>query len=351
MKVVQVGPDSSRVGGIRTVMLTLLNSSLADEFGMEIIPTSSITNRIKTFICGFRRLRRLISDGDCDCVHIHMSENASVYRTAVMIHWIKKRSGARVIVESHGGSVQDFFDRCPTFVKQYLLRRLGEADVIVVLTLGWKRWWENLLPNMTYSVVPNSVVVPALGDIEPMKSRSGDRVLFLGELCEQKGVYVLLSAIPEVLAKYPKVQFVFAGKGEVEQCIACAEALGITDNCEFVGWVDCNGKDELFGKTTMLILPSRKESFGIVLLEAMSRCVPVVCSDGGFMHEIVDDEKDGLVFPSGDEAQLAKSIIRLLDDREMAERMGSAGRLKVEERYSTPRVIDLWRDLYNEVSR
>lgn len=353
MRVIQVGPDSSRAGGMRTVMLTLKNSSLRQQFGMDIIPTSSKTNRFKTFVHGFRQLKNSVKSGACDCVHIHMSENASVYRTAAIVHWVKTYSRSRVIIESHGSSIQEFFDRCPRHVKQYLLHRLDAADLFVVLTTGWKMWWESLLPNMAYEVVPNSVAVPALTDFDPLDSMlaSDNKVLFMGELGERKGTYLLISAIPEILAKHGDAQFVFAGDGEVEQCAAFAERLGVARHCEFVGWADPEKKAELLRESDVLVLPSKNESFGIVLLEAMSYAVPVVCSDGGFMHEVVDDGTDGIVFPSGDKNRLASAIMQLLDDPQMAKRMGNAGRIKVEEKYSTPHVIDLWREVYCEVNK
>lgn len=351
MRVIQIGPDSSRPGGMRTVMLTLQHRSLAGQFGMDIIPTASKNNRIKTFISGFKLLKQQVKSGNCGCVHIHMSENASVYRAAAIVHWLKIYSSSRVIVQSHGSSIQGFFDRCPRLVKRYLLNRLGEADVLVVLTPGWKKWWTSLLPNMKYAVIPNSVDIPTLsGNGSSCLNPGKAKILFMGELGERKGTYLLLSAIPNVLSRYPNVQFVFAGDGEVDNCFAFAKSLGVARNCSFIGWANAEIKEELLRTSEILVLPSKNESFGIVLLEAMSYGVAVICSDGGFMHEVVDNEVDGIVFPSDNRDELANAIIRLLDNPETAARMGEAGRIKVEGYYSTARIIELWASLYNEVS-
>lgn len=353
MKLIQLGPDATRPGGIRTVMLALKNSKLGEEYGLDIIPTSSKTHRIRTFLRGFRKLRGLIRQGSCDCVHIHMSENASVYRTAIIIRWIKSHSCSRVIVQSHGGSVQSFFARCPRYAKEWLLDSLEDADLIVTLTPGWERWWRELLPNAQYVVVPNAVSQPTLVNnrsASDQRKKDGASVLFMGQLGERKGTYLLISAIPTVLAKHPDTKFTFAGNGEIDQCTDYARRLDVADSCMFIGWADAKKKDALLKDASMLVLPSKEESFGIVLLEAMSYGVPVVCSDGGFMHEVVDDGKDGIVFPTGNGKALSEAICALLDAPEVACAMGAAGRLKVGESYTLPVVTEVWERVYTEVS-
>ena len=352
MRIVQVGPDESRQGGMRTVMLYLKNSPLGNQYGMDIVPTSSKSHRIRTFLDGFGQLRKIILNGSCDCVHIHMSENASVYRTAILIRWIKAHSCSRVIVQSHGSSVQSFFAHCPRLIKQYLLNSLELADLIVVLTPGWKRWWMSLLPDMRYAVVPNAVSLPTAVDhcnsVDP-NGEHNNSVLFLGQLGERKGTYLLISIIPEVLSRHPDTRFVFAGDGEIESCFTRARELGVSKNCEFIGWADSQIKDSLLREALMLVLPSKEESFGIVLLEAMSYGLPVICSNGGFMHEVVDDGVDGIVFPSGDGSALSSAICTLLDDPEISRAMGESGRLKVEKEYALPVLTDTWKKVYSEV--
>lgn len=352
MRIIQVGPDESRQGGMRAVMTLLESSELAGQYGMGIIATSSKTHRIRTFLHGFRQLKNAVKAGNCDCVHIHMSENASVYRTAILIRWLKTHSCSRVIVQSHGSSVQRFFARCSRRIKHYLLASLGLADLVVVLTPGWKRWWMSLLPDMHYAVVPNAVSIPApIGncDLPDASSEGGNSILFLGQLGERKGTYLLISAIPRVLSRHADARFIFAGDGEIERCAAFAKKLGVFNSCEFIGWADQRKKDSLLREATVLVLPSKEESFGIVLLEAMSYGLPVICSDGGFMHEVVEDGVDGIVFPTGDGSALSRAICALLDDPATSRAMGESGRLKVEREYALPAIVNTWKKIYSEV--
>lgn len=345
-RIIQVGPGESLPGGMLTVINFLRDSHLGQEYGLTVIPTASKRHRVSTFVSGFSQLKRLIEQSKCDCVHIHMSENASVYRTAIMIRWIKKHSCSRVIVHSHGGSVQSFFARCPNGIAKRLVDSLKLADRFVVLTPGWKKWWRLLLPDSKIAVIPNGVNVPDSSVIA--ENRDGS-VLFLGQLGERKGIYCLLDAAYEVVKKHPEASFVFAGNGDIKKCREYAEFLGIQKNCSFVGWADKRQKDALLRRASMLILPSKEESFGIVLLEAMSYALPVICSDGGFMQEVVDDGKDGIVFSSGNSVQLASCICEIFDSPERAVKMGANGRLKVESLYSSSRVLALWEELYEDV--
>lgn len=344
--IVQLGPGESLPGGMRTVMLFLRDSYLGGKFGLSILPTASKNQRISTFVSGFSQLKNLIKQGKCDCAHIHMSENASVYRTAVMIRWIKGYSRSRVIVHSHGSSVQNFFARCPRGIARFLLDSLKLADSLVVLTPGWREWWRTLLPDSKIVVIPNGVGVPTC---EAFPKNGGALVLFLGQLGERKGTYCLLDAVVEVIGERPEAKFIFAGNGEIEKSRAYAQSLGIQENCSFVGWVDKQRKDILLKNASMLVLPSKEESFGIALLEAMSCALPVVCSDGGFMHEIVDNGTDGLVFPAGNSSQLANCICKILDSPARAAEMGANGRRKVESTYSSDKVLALWEKHYKEI--
>ena len=350
LNVYQIGPDESRPGGIRTVMKTLQNSTLSDTYGMKVISTASARHRIWTFLRGFGQIRQVIHYERDACFHLHMSENASVFRAAILIDWIKGHSASRVIVHSHGSSIQKFMEGLNERKRSRLLKSLGKADCIVVLTPGWKEWWSSYLPEMRFEIIPNSVQVPEFEDMHSGAQRSEcPQILFLGELGERKGTYLLLKAANRVLKARPSAKFVFAGNGEVDECGRFAYGLGISDSCVFTGWADSTLKEELLEQSWVLALPSKEESFGIVLLEAMAHGIPVICSDGGYMHEVVEDGVDGIVFPTGEEGKLAEAILRLIEDSAVAEAMGAEGYRKVRSSYSNAVVLHTWANLYSEM--
>jgi glycosyltransferase involved in cell wall biosynthesis len=93
-------------------------------------------------------------------------------------------------------------------------------------------------------------------------------------------------------------------------------------------------------------LSSIDEGLPNVVLEAMSVGTPVVAADAGGASEIITDGADGFIAPVRDAAALADRIGRLVGDRELRTRIGSAGKDTVRERFSLPRMVDNIEDLF-----
>ena len=108
----------------------------------------------------------------------------------------------------------------------------------------------------------------------------------------------------------------------------------------FEGRVDHDQTAAAYRRAGLLVNPSLSESFGMTLVEAMMHGVPVVATRIGGMPYIVNDEETGLVVPAGDPQSLAAAICRVLSDRQMATRMGDAGRRRALERFSWDRTAE-----------
>ncbi len=138
-------------------------------------------------------------------------------------------------------------------------------------------------------------------------------VLYVGRMVVEKGVYVLLEAAPRVLAEYPAAKFVLAGTGpELGGVRARAEALGLGPKCYVVGYVDDDTRNRLYKVADVAAFPSLYEPFGIVALEAMAACCPVVASNIGGLSEVVEDHFTGILVAPGDPASLAWGILHTL---------------------------------------
>jgi colanic acid/amylovoran biosynthesis glycosyltransferase len=160
--------------------------------------------------------------------------------------------------------------------------------------------------------------------------RGGDEavsVLCLGRLVERKGHRFLLEAI----AGLEGIELVIAGDGpERENLAGLTENLGVADRVEFAGVV---GQDEalyLYHRADVFCLPSLAEGLPTVLIEAMACGVPVVSTRIDGVPELVSDGEDGLLCEAGDPGALASPLRRLAADPAERERLGRAGRAKVE---------------------
>ncbi|HKF73768.1 MAG TPA: glycosyltransferase [Stellaceae bacterium] len=173
------------------------------------------------------------------------------------------------------------------------------------------------------------------------------RLLFVGRLEPRKGIDVLLSAAIPLLARFPRAHLDIVGddtlagpEGRTYRAMFAADSAyaGIRDRVRFHGEV---GEDRLRGfyrACDVFVAPSRFESFGLILLEAMMFAKPVVCCRAGGMPEVVVEGETGLLAEPGDAASLERSLARLIEDPALREKLGDAGRCRYEARFMPERM-------------
>lgn len=175
-------------------------------------------------------------------------------------------------------------------------------------------------------------------------------ILFVGRLVQEKGVQVLLDAVPRILAAIPKVKVVIAGKGPaLEPLRAQARLLGIDRHLYFTGFIDDITRNALYQSSSAAVFPSLYEPFGIVALEAMAARTPVVVADTGGLTEIVAHGVDGLKCFPGNPSSLADQVITLLSNEPLARQLANRAMKKVESEYSWQEIARQTRNIYQQV--
>lgn len=166
----------------------------------------------------------------------------------------------------------------------------------------------------------------AVQDLRDELGLSNQRVcLMIGRLHEEKGHRYLFAALPQVVAAAGSLVLVIAGDGvEREALEAEAAHRGLREMVRFVGWR--REIPELISLSSLVVLPSLAESFGFAVLEAMSLGRPVVAAATGGLRELVQHEENGLLVPPKDPAALAEAMIRVLQDRGLADRLAASGK-------------------------
>lgn len=135
---------------------------------------------------------------------------------------------------------------------------------------------------------------------------------------------------------------------EEERSATMAEAAqaGLADQVMFLGFRD--DIPDLYAACDIAVLSSHSESFGLAVIEGMAAAKPVVSTACGGPNDIVVDGETGFLVPVDDAEAMAKAIEKLIEDPDLARRMGEAGRRRVEERYSVKAFCDAYEDLYQE---
>jgi glycogen(starch) synthase len=206
------------------------------------------------------------------------------------------------------------------------------------------------------SVIPNGVDLPQWratpADVRSARARfAGDGPLigFAGRLVHEKGVQLLLNALPRLRRQYGDVRVVIAGDGphraELE---SVAHRLGVAGSVTFAGFLG-PALPSTMACTDAMVVPSLYEPFGLVALEAAAAGAPLAVSATGGLAEIVRPGVTGVTFRTGDDAALAEAVGTQLGDRGGALRMARAAGLMVRRRFGWDTVAERTADAYVRV--
>lgn len=163
-------------------------------------------------------------------------------------------------------------------------------------------------------------------------------IVSVSRLVYKKGLTFLLDAMPQIRARRPDALLVVGGYGDLrDELERRARELGIMDSVYFPGQLARDRAARYIGSADVFVVPSIRDDGGNVdglpnaLLEGMGAARPIVASRVAGIPEVIDDGEHGLLVPERDADALAAAIVRLLDDRALAERMGAAARRRVLE--------------------
>lgn len=227
---------------------------------------------------------------------------------------------------------------------------LGAYDAVVALSAASRDRMKKGGLSAEVEVIPNMVDPRDLEAELPPLSDDPD-ILFVGQLSHVKGIRTLVDAMPAILDELPGARLRVAGKGPLREDLEDrVEELGVEDAVEFLGHVDPVRLRELYEDSRALAVPSVWiEPFGRVLLEGWGRGAPIVATDRGGPGEVVDDGETGLLCPVGDPQALADELVRVLEDDELASRLRSEGKRRLEA-YRPAAVLDDYEDVYRELA-
>ncbi len=215
------------------------------------------------------------------------------------------------------------------------------------------------IPDDKLVVIPNGVDPKNYAQKSDKLSRNdyaaaGEKIVFyVGRLVREKGVQVLLDAVPKVLAYMPNTKFIIAGKGpHLNELQNQAARMGISKRVYFTGYIDDYTRNSLFSWSDVAVFPSLYEPFGIVALEAMAAQSPVVVSDAGGLSEIVIHNIDGLKTYPGNPRSLADNILAILGNPKLGIQLKQNAYRKIKQHFNwhdiAAKTLEVYKDVYEE---
>ncbi len=199
-------------------------------------------------------------------------------------------------------------------MERFLLRAYVRAPLLAV-SPSTARELQSLYPYERLSLVYNGISLSPLSFEEKMAAREKTPlVVYLGRLKSYKRVDHFLRMAERIHAHRPEVRFVIAGQGEEKEKLeGLARELGLGECVEFSGFIDEKAKEELLRRAWVMVLPSEKEGWGIVVIEANALGTPVVAYDIPGLQDSIQHEKTGLLVENGSHEALACAVETLLD--------------------------------------
>lgn len=175
-------------------------------------------------------------------------------------------------------------------------------------------------------------------------------IFFIGRLVREKGVQILLEAMPAIYEQVPGVRLVIAGSGPFkDELQKQAGRLGIAGMVNFAGYIDDDTRNQLYANADIAVFPSLYEPFGLVALEAMATGAPLVVGNCGGFAETVEHQVNGLRAGCGDAADLASQICRILLDPAYGQTLARRALQEVEERYSWSALARQTEEVYQKI--
>ena len=253
-----------------------------------------------------------------------------------------------------GAGEQPAADKLSSFYTQRHQLALAQAsDALVAITPTEASFYaaNGINPAQIRVAEPGYISTTSVGDAGRWRYEHKVEqpiVLFLGTMSFDKGTVSLLAAARQLWRAGRAFSLVLAGQttGEFH---ALLDNLTPAEKSQLILRRNISEaeKADLLAASTLLVLPSRVESFGIVFQEAWAYGKPVIAAKTwGVQEDVVHHEKDGLLITFGDIEELAEAIARLLDDPTLASQLGQRGQNTLAARYKWPDKIDTIEALY-----
>lgn len=343
----RIGPDQSPLEWVEGVCYHRCAYEGSQHFQDDVM------NMCRAFVDCFMETQNQV--GAFDIIHAHD------WLTANAMIWLKAVTDSKPIFTMHsteyGRCGNNFAGGHSEEVAHHEWNGMYHAHQVIAVshTLKNELSWLYNSPDDKLNVVYNGVNVKQFdGWIDDLAVRKmyeiGEEdpmILFVGRMVYQKGPDILIDSIPDILHYHPNAKFVFAGDGGMRMFIEDqSRQRGVSHATRFLGSVNGWRLKDLFKAADCVVVPSRNEPFGIVILEAWSAGKPVVASNQGGPSEIVWHDVNGYkVSPQPD--SLNWGLGTMLEKQEHAHWMGRNGRITAETTFSWDHIADDTLNVYN----
>lgn len=346
--IAQLVIDQSSSGFAVSVLTTDSEfSSYLTAHNIEVVNLDCIWRSYNLFsdIYGILKLARYLRENHFDVVHTHTTKAGFVGRIAA---WLAQ---TKYIVHTvHGFPFSEKSSKLKVVVFSRLESFLYKISTKVVFVsyyhLAWAAKLRIVNTDHSTAVAIRNGVKPVSATLPSEREAAPVRIVFIGRIVKEKGVFDLLVAYRMLKRNFPDVKVVFIGDGpdltELKSLVTADDAI------EFTGFV--TDVPALVSPDDIFVLPSYREGLSISAIEAQSMGLASVLSDVGGNVEVASNGNAALIFKTGDSTDLAAKLSTLLGDATLRTNLGAAALNHFEQNFTDRRMLQEYKDLYGQFS-
>ena len=251
-----------------------------------------------------------------------------------------------VITEHWSGFLQG---KAPSWCTRYIKDSIDDSSKVIAVSKYLSTYLAGYVGAKQIEIIPNIVNTNFFNQPSIPRRSTKFRILFVGFLDPIKGVDILLRSFAVSFKNQNNVILEIGGDGEPRSYLEdLAGQLGIKSHVHFAGLMSRNKVRQAMWKSNLLVLPSFHETFGVVLIEAMSTGLRVISTRCGGPEEIVTPEVGWLTEP-GNIDDLAKILVKAKNQYKPSRKNEAIIRKKVKKNYGEATICDRLISLYNEI--
>ncbi|PIN89773.1 hypothetical protein COU57_05300 [Candidatus Pacearchaeota archaeon CG10_big_fil_rev_8_21_14_0_10_32_14] len=268
--------------------------------------------QVPFFLMGeFFALRKRIKEDNPDIIHAHwiLPQGLIAY-----LNYKISRKKVGYVVTSHGSDIMGL--KGFLFLKKAILKNAKKINV--ASNAIKKEILENIDSSLTIEVIPMGIDTDLFNedkkDISLKKKNKidGPFLLYVGRIAPEKGIDLLIEAMPEVINKFPEVKLMIIGEGTIkEEIVNRVDELNIKNKIIFMGWVDNKKLPKYYATADVFVCPSRREGSPVSYIESLACGTPLVVGDIPISNEIIKNKEMGLVVKHNPE-DVSKGIISVI---------------------------------------